>query len=214
MAITTDDMVFLHIPKTGGMWVSNILRRISQVSIIGHEHNHFPQLLQMYDEEWYKRRYIFTMVRHPITWYQSRWAFRVKYGWKAGHPLDFNCATNDFHSFVESVLKYKPSGWLTWLYEQYIDSVPGGIDYIAKLENGISEIHHILKEANVVYDKELLNNIPRINDSDMGGYSSKYWAKYTPQLFDKVMAVEHKVISRYYHDFEINPNDHIGPRPW
>lgn len=214
MAIASDKLVFLHIPKTGGVWVSYALRKTGEYSMIGHQHSHFPQLLQLYDEEWYKQRYIFTMIRHPITWYQSRWAFRVKHGWRLGHPLDFNCSTNDFHAFVENVLKFKPDGWLTWLYEQYIENVPGGIDYVARLEKGVDEVKHVLAEAGVEYDPKLIENIPRVNDSDMGGYSSKHWAKYTPELFDRVMAVENKVISRYYSDYEINPNDHVGPRPW
>jgi hypothetical protein len=214
MAIASDKFVFLHIPKTGGVWVTYALKQAIQTSMIGQQHSHFPQLLQLYDEDWYKQRYIFTMIRHPITWYQSRWAFRVKHGWRLGHPLDFNCSTNDFHAFVEAVLKHKPDGWLTWLYNQYIENVPGGIDYVARLEKGVGEVKHVLKEAGVEYKDEQVENIPRINDSDMGGHSSKYWAKYTPELFDRVMAVESKIIDRYYSDYEINPNDHVGPRPF
>lgn len=212
MAITDNNkFVFLHIPKTGGMWVSSLLRNIAETSLIGHQHSHFPQLSQFHDNEWYNQRFIFTMIRHPITWYQSRWAFRVKHGWKLNHPLDFNCATNDFHSFVESVLSFKPDGWLTWLYSQYIDNVPGGVDYVAKLESGVDDIKHIFNKIGAKYDTLDMN---RVNDSDIGGYSSKYWAKYTPELFDRVMTVENKIISRYYSDYDINPNDHIGPRPW
>jgi hypothetical protein len=92
--------------------------------------------------------------------------------------------------------------------------VPGGIDYVARLEKGVGEVKHVLKEAGVEYKDEQVENIPRINDSDMGGHSSKYWAKYTPELFDRVMAVESKIIDRYYSDYEINPNDHVGPRPF
>tara|TARA_R110000868_G_scaffold150227_2_gene373234 strand:- start:8105 stop:8749 length:645 start_codon:yes stop_codon:yes gene_type:complete len=214
MAIASDKLVFLHIPKTGGMWVSYAMKRAFDTSMVGHQHSHFPQLLQLYDEKWYKQRFIFTMVRHPITWYQSRWAFRVKHGWRIGHPLDFACATNDFHSFVEAALDFKPDGWLTWEYGQYIDNVPGGIDYVAKLENGVDEIMRVLDIAGVEYDPKIIKSVPRVNDSDMGGHPSKYWAKYTPELFDRVMAVENRVIAKYYSDYEINPNDHIGPRPW
>lgn len=214
MAIASDKLVFLHIPKTGGVWVTFALKRALQTSMIGQQHSHFPQLLQLYEEEWYRQRYIFTMIRHPITWYQSRWAFRVKHGWRLGHPLDFHCSTNDFHSFVESVLKFKPDGWVTWLYNQYIENVPGGIDYVARLEDGVGEVKHVLDQAKIDYDPATIEHIPRINDSDMGGHSSKYWAKYTPELFDRVMAVESKIIDRYYSDFEINPSDHVGPRPW
>jgi len=214
MAIATDKFVFLHIPKTGGVWVTGALRRTTSVAMIGQQHSHFPQLLQLYNEDWFKKRFVFTMIRHPITWYQSRWAFRIKHGWRLGHPLDYHCASNDFHTFVENVLNYKPDGWLSWLYDQYISHVPGGIDYVARLEKGSAEIKHVLTESGTEFDPAVVDNIKRANDSDMGGHSSKYWAKYTPELFDRVMAVESKAISRYYSDYDINPNDHVGPRPW
>lgn len=214
MALASDNFVFLHIPKTGGMWVSSVLRRSATTFMLGHQHSHFPQLLDIKDEQWYNDRLIFTMIRHPITWYQSVWSFRMKSGWKMNHPLDANCASNDFHTFVGNVLKYKPDGWVTWLYEQYINFVPGGIGYIAKIENGSKDLKTALSMANVKYDSSIIDNPHRVNDSDLDGKPSKYWAKYTSELFDRVMAVESKVISRYYGDYIINPNDHVGPRPW
>jgi hypothetical protein len=214
MAIVSDKFVFLHIPKTGGVWVTSALKRITKTSMVGQQHNHFPQLLQLYDEEWYRKRSIFTMIRHPITWYQSRWAFRVKHGWRLGHPLDFNCSTNDFHAFVEAVLTFKPDGWLTWLYSQYIDNVPGGIDHVARLEDGVAGLKRVLGAIDTNYDCAFIDNMPRVNDSDIGGHSSKYWARYTPELFNRVMAVESRIIDRYYNDYLIDPNDHVGPRPW
>ena len=60
----------------------------------------------------------------------------------------------------------------------------------------------------------VIKNVPRANDSDMGGHNSKYWAKYSQGMFDRVMRVERNVIDRYYHNFIINPSDHVGQRPW
>lgn len=214
MALASDKFVFLHIPKTGGMWASSVLRKVSLTFMLGHQHSHFPQLLEFNAEDWYNERFIFTIVRHPITWYQSVWAFRMKSGWKMNHPLDANCASNDFHTFVSNVLSYKPDGWVTWLYDQYIQYVPNGIDFVAKIENGSRDLKTALSMTNIKYDENIIDNLPRINDSDMDGKSSKHWAKYTPELFDRVMAVESKAISRYYGNYDINPNDHVGPRPW
>jgi hypothetical protein len=130
------------------------------------------------------------------------------------HPLDASCASNDFRTFVSNVLEYKPDGWVTWLYEQYIQYVPGGIDFIAKIENGARDIKTAISMSGLKYDEEMIDNLQRVNDSDLDGRPSKYWAKYTPELFDRVVAVESRVISRYYSDYSINPNDHVGPRPW
>lgn len=214
MALASKNFVFLHIPKTGGMWASSVLRRTTNTFMVGHQHSHFPQLLEHYPEEWYRDRFIFTIIRHPITWYQSVWAFRMKSGWKMNHPLDANCASNDFRTFVSNVLEYKPDGWVTWLYEQYIQYVPDGIDFIAKIENGARDIKTAISMSGLKYDEEMIDNLQRVNDSDLDSKPSKYWAKYTTKLFDRVVAVESRVISRYYSDYVIDPSDHVGPRPW
>ena len=215
MVLITDKVLFMHIPKTGGVWLSYAMRRAGmQPIMLGHQHNHFPQLLQLHDEEWYKKYFIFTMIRHPLTWYQSRWAFRVKHGWRLGHPLDLNCASNDFHVFMDNILRYKPDGWVTWLYEQYINNVPGGIDYVARLEYCVEDAIDIFTKANIDFDPSTIYNTPRANDSDMGGFSSKHWAVYTPELMERVLAVESKIIDRYYSDYQIDPNILCGPRPW
>ena len=38
MAIASDKLVFLHIPKTGGMWVSHAMKRAFQTFMVGHQH--------------------------------------------------------------------------------------------------------------------------------------------------------------------------------
>lgn len=215
MALATDKFIFLHIPKTGGVWLSYAMKRAGlPVTMLGHQHSHFPQLLVLHDEDWYKKHFIFTMIRHPLTWYQSRWAFRIKHGWRIGHPLDFNCATNDFHTFVDLALKFKPDGWVTWLYEQYINNVPGGIDYVARLEYCADDAVKIFTQVDAKFDEEKIRGTPRANDSDMDGFSSKYWAVYTPELMERVLAVESKIIDRYYSDYQIDPRILCGLRPW
>jgi hypothetical protein len=214
MALATDDYLYLHIPKTGGVWLSYILRKISKPVEVGHQHSHFPYLLNIYDEDWYKQRSIFTMVRHPVTWYQSRWAFRMKHGWQSNHPLDFNCASNDFNQFVKNCLDYKPDGWYTHIVDLFTNNVPGGLRHTIRLEDGINGIMKAFDKIDLNYDVNVIKNVPRANDSDMGGHNSKYWAKYSQGMFDRVMRVERNVIDRYYHNFIINPSDHVGQRPW
>lgn len=204
----------MHIPKTGGVWLSFILRRISNPVEIGHQHSHFPQLLQIYDQEWYKDRFIFTMVRHPVTWYQSRWAFRMKHGWHSSHPLDYNCASNDFNQFVRNALEYKPDGWYSFEIDQFMSNVPGGVKHVIRLEDGLNGVIKALDKIDLKYDINVIKSVPRVNDSDMGGKNSKYWAKYEPDVLKRVLQVERQVIDRYYSGYNISPTDHVGQRPW
>lgn len=205
MALATDKSVFLHIPKTGGIWVRQAIKECGiTCDEIGDQHSHFPQISKLKDKGYYDNKFIFAFVRHPITWYQSRWAFRMKYGWRAQHPLDFNCASNDFTVFVENAIRFKPTGWVTWEYSNYIDTVPGEIDYVGTTENIVNDLITILSSAGERFDALAIRSLNRLNNSDMDGYSSSYWAKYTKDLLNKVLEVESAVIDKYYSKCDID----------
>jgi len=204
MAIYSPKLVYLHPPKTGGTYITHLLRKTTKVTDLGHQHINFPELYRIRKEEWFSDKYIFTTIRHPITWYQSRWAFRIKTGWKAQHPLDFNCASNDFCTFVENVLKYKPDGWFTHIMQGYTTLVPNGVDKVIRMEDGLSNgLLDVMDSLNIKYNKKMFDNMEKANASQ----SKK--ARYTSELFDRVMKVESNIIDRYYYNFGINPNDHI-----
>ncbi len=210
MALASRSSLFLHIPKTCGMWIRHVYKvnKIEHCEI-GDQHSHFPYLLKFNSDEFYKSIYTYAFVRHPLSWLQSRWAFRMRYGWKAQHPLDYNCASNSFTTFVENVLRYKPDGWVSYEYKNYIDSVPGGIKFVGRTEFLIEDMATAMTAAGEAISLDSLRDIPRINDSDLDGKSSKHWAKYTPKLIDRVIGAENEIIHRYYRDYKINPDDYI-----
>lgn len=215
MPLVTDKCVFLHIPKTGGVWVKHIMLALGLKPIdMGHQHEHFPAIFRFEPKEFFKDRFVFTMVRHPITWYKSRWAFRVKHGWQSRHPLDWNCATNDFHEFVEKVLKVAPDGWCSSLFNTYTDDDDNLVDFVGKTENLVDDFLQAMRMAGHDVDEDKVRSMAAANSSAMSGLSSSHWAKYTPELFDRVMAAESSLIQRYYWDHEIDPNDHCGPLPY
>lgn len=204
MALILPKSTFLHIPKTGGIWVRNAIKRANINTVeYGEQHSHFNELLKYRDKQFYKKKLIFTFIRHPLSWYQSRWAFRVKHGWRMRHPLDFNCASNDFHVFVKNCIKHKPGGWVTWLYQSFIDNAPGDV-FVGKQENLANDLVKALENAGEVFDEELIRDTGKVNTSDMHGKSSKDMAVYTADLIDEVLDVEKFIIDKYYSD--INPS--------
>jgi hypothetical protein len=213
MALVTEKSVFLHIPKTGGIWIRHAFYACKiHYAEVGKEHTHFPELLELKPHGYYNDRFIFAFVRHPLAWYQSRWAFRIKSGWCAAHPLDYNCASNDFRTFVDNALKYRPTGWVTKEYNNYINTIPRQINYVGRTENIVEDTLESFKLAGEKYDEKIIRSIIRANDSDLDGKPSKYWATYTPELADRVMKVEHEIIERYYNNSIVNPADLCGPR--
>jgi len=204
MALILPKSVFLHIPKTGGIWVRNAIERTNIKTFeFGEQHSHFNELLKYRDKQFYEKKSIFTFIRHPLSWYQSRWAFRIKHGWQLRHPLDFNCASNDFCTFVKNCIEYKPEGWVSWLYQSFIDKAPKNV-VVGKQENLAGDLIDILHGAGEIFDEQLMLSTNRANESNMHGKSSKEMAVYTTDLIDEVLDVEKLIVDRYYSD--INPS--------
>lgn len=103
----TDGSEFIHIPKTGGSWVSEVLHDNGLVAeYLGHKHADYDLNLfhgrlapkrvpatyartilerarsrrtgQPFREP---RVYRFAFVRHPLSWYESHWKFMQGLGW-------------------------------------------------------------------------------------------------------------------------------------
>lgn len=205
MALLIDDKaVFLHVPKTGGTWFRHAMSQNGiKFEEIGEQHNHFPYILNLMPNGFYDDKFIFAFVRHPLTWYQSRWVFRAQHGWHLEHPLDFNCASNDFLDFLDRVFAYKPTGWLTHLYGMYINEIPNDIDFVGHTETLADDCVKVLKMIGVKFDEEKFRGTPRINQSGLDGMPSGYWAKYSSEWLDKVIVMEQTVISRYYVNYDI-----------
>lgn len=209
MALVTDKIIFLHIPKCAGTFIRHAFKYLKlQYHEIGEQHTHFPELLEYNPESYYDNKFIFTFIRHPLTWYQSRWAFRMKNGWKLQHPLDRVCASNNFMSFIEASLEHFPDGWVTHEYNNYINTIPrGAITFIGRTEFLLNDLVYVLNtsgQCNIT--KEQLSAMPIINDSNLDGRPSHYWAKYTKILADRVLHAERQIIKCYYNDITINPN--------
>lgn len=222
MALVADKFMFLHIPKTGGMWIRHAIKVLGIDHFeVADQHTHFTKngendrLLAAHSKEFYKNKFIFSFVRHPLSWYQSRWAFRMKHGWRPSlHPLDFNCASNDFAVFVDNAIRYRPTGWVTEEYTNFIDNVPWPINFIGRCENIVEDLITALKLSGEDVDESLVRSIPKINDSDLDGKPPKFWAPYTIELIDRVLATESVPITRYYSDYKLEIDAWCKPRPY
>lgn len=217
MPIVTDKCVFLHVPKTGGTWVKHAMTVLGLNPIdMGDQHEHFPHILKYESAEFFEKRFVFAMVRHPITWYQSKWAFRLKHGWQPQHPLDWECASNDFHQFVDNLISFAPTGWCTWLFDAYtnpprVNGRRSFVNYVGRMENLVEDFITAMKLAGHDINVNKTRAILTTNSSKMDEFDSKDLAKYTPQLYNRVLAVENNAIQRYYRNYPIDPSAHCGP---
>jgi hypothetical protein len=105
-----DGSEFLHIPKTGGTWVANVLGKLGIIDRhVGHKHATYDfnlfgdrlgnarqlatECVSMAVSRTWERlrgksggserssRFRFCFVRHPLTWYESWWKYMSARGW-------------------------------------------------------------------------------------------------------------------------------------
>lgn len=69
MPLVTQDLVYIHMPKTGGTWVANVLLKLLQAKQVGDGHG--PSMPG-------EGRVVFGTVRDPWTWYVSWWLHALR----------------------------------------------------------------------------------------------------------------------------------------
>ena len=205
MAICGDNFLFIHMPKTGGMWVTCVLKYLaSSAYLFGEKHDSFPDLYKYGNESFFQDKYTFVFVRHPIYWYMSRWAFRLKVdGWDMVHCLDYNCASNDFNQFVRNVHKKYPKGWFNTEKKYFVDNVPK-LDFVGRTEYIRQDMKKILKSINIVDYCDVVDESEVMNSSDIDGMQSSRFVKYTRETMDMVLNSNEEFINKYYADFVLD----------
>lgn len=199
----------MHIPKTGGSYIRKI---IELLYINGEEkdlhHSRFPELLNHIPINDLANKTVICFIRHPLTWYQSRWAYRLStpLGW-LGNCLDFSCGSNDFNVFVNNCIDYTKgnNGWASEKMGSYINNIPSGIKtFIGKQENLHSDLISALIKCGAIISETDLPISPRLNMSLNDKKSAHIIAKYDQNTYERVLQADGKFIERYYKDVIID----------
>ncbi len=203
--------IFLHIPKTGGNWIADVLEDQNLVfAHFGEKHANLTQILEF--EKWFrvtskyskpnKPFFKFCFVRHPLTWYESWFKMQTTQGWpnwgddsNIWHPnamLD-GLDSPDFEIFITNVLKRRP-GYVTELYGWY--TTPG-IHFVGRYENLADDLITVLKFLNVRFDEEKLRKFKPVNVSKPADIR---WAQV---LQETVERTEYAAFKRFGYRTEI-----------
>jgi hypothetical protein len=216
MGLALEHSYILHIPKTGGTHV----RALLDVNDIKYKRSDFgiectgaQQLINKkrcshcipYDDVNYRnRKNRLVFLRHPLTWYQSYWAFRVMHTQPGGDPilawridpnhdgsgpciLDVKAHSNDFKTFIDNVIANFPHGCLSEAFQVYIDEC----NHIGRMESLEADLEGFL----LLYEnKKLENTISIINK---GNAEFKAQARYTRNQATKILEIEKDIITGY-----------------
>src|ERR671926_959520 len=88
--VITDHFIYLHMPKTGGTFVENVLNRLlagkgglylDTQTLTGRQHENIREVAPAFAD----KKILFT-IRNPYDYYVSRYEFNWKY--KVNHVLD------------------------------------------------------------------------------------------------------------------------------
>jgi len=190
--LLSNGAVFLHTPKTGGTFISRVLKKLDLVhKSVGGDHIEFDRLF------WYDRfhhdnkvfrnlirrslgwlpkinpnGFVFCFVREPLAWYVSYWRYMHGRDWR---PL--GDAHNPYHWSPLSLLNglgdsdfntfmhnvnRKRPGFVTELYGWYVRP---GISFVGKTENLQRDLVKVLQMMELDVDVETILSMPPQNES-------------------------------------------------
>jgi len=138
--IIENKVVAYHLPKTGGIWVTKVLRENYHTEICGLQHG-TPQQVHHSWSQHQKLPYpdpltlsSFFVTRHPASWIESYWRYRTGeagpgpwphfYDPHITAPLD-DQGDPDFNQFVQNYLE-NLGGYVTQIFQSFALSALGG----------------------------------------------------------------------------------------
>lgn len=125
------DLLFTHVPKTGGRFVERLLtQHLGGSKVPGGRHLTYRRM--QLDRAPTVRVLV---VREPLDWYRSYWAYArgvttnqwawpIWEGGKASHPsreLDIRCGHRKFEGFILNVLNEFPNGFVRGMYCDFLN---------------------------------------------------------------------------------------------
>jgi hypothetical protein len=186
--------VFIHVPKTGGVWVEKAMKAAGiKTSRFGHEHGVYDRMIEeeMTFNGWIPSRIArrihrgmrrmgfekqpprrFCFVRNPLTWYESFWRYKIDLNWqhwgREKRPAYWhpNSALNglDSDDFNEFMWKVM-SKRPGYASELLMRFANPEVDFVGRTENLADDLVTILRKLEIPFDEAELRATTRTNES-------------------------------------------------
>lgn len=136
MSIRLPNSCFVHIPRTGGLWLGEVVARlgIEHQVLRGDVDSHFT--FKQLPENW-RRLKSFGFVRLPVAWIKSRWSHMAEHNMEPSHYRHYGvhrlfdvCFRSTFIETLETILSEHP-GLVGTVYQEMLD----GVDRVYRTED-------------------------------------------------------------------------------
>ncbi len=214
MAFVLPSATFLHIPKCGGSWV------VQALAAAGLPVQEKPKGSRHAIAET-EGRFVFTFVRHPLTWYPSFWNFRWQEAESRGQSLseglpevsrradvaldaclvDEHGRPRSFADFMEQCVTHH-AGWLSHQFALYASKA----HFIGRQESLCDDLLAALRRMEVAFDADGIRRLPKVNEAN-----SKYCAAYPHRLAERLLAAEWAAIEAFYDSAPTPPARPLPP---
>lgn len=137
----------------------------------------------------------FGFVRHPVTWYESYWRYRMTHGWESlTHDIDEHCRSHNLEVFVNNVVEMYP-GWLSRGFEHWLGPDLSSLAFVGRYENVINDLCEALTKFGETFDERTIRSHARVNVGDRSAMPAE---PLTERLKERIEASEHRIIERFY----------------
>src|ERR1700722_8386556 len=148
----TKRMIFVHMPKTGGSWMTQAVRSagvptwapdpLGDRSYSEHGHADLRDV-------GVNDRFSVAFVRHPLDWWRSYWGHRMRAGWDPANGLDDTVASDDFNDFNDFALKVvdRSPGSFDQLVQRFVGLPSPSVDFVGRFEYLIDDACEALRLA-------------------------------------------------------------------
>jgi hypothetical protein len=198
-AVVNDELVLLHVSKTGGTWATHAIIeagvRVTDPQVADPD-EHYAQKGHVRLDQIERRDELFTIafVRHPLDWWRSFWAHRMREGWIfPDHEIDSHASSDDFDDFIEQVIENLP-GFCGALFERFTGPVDDQVCFTGRYENLVDDLVDALTLAGQRFDAPKLRAFPPRNVGDERYVS----VRYRKDLVRRLAKAEAAATERWY----------------
>ena len=162
MTLVVKNALMIHLPKTGGSFLREVIRKFDPTAK-EYKQQGIHRKLDIVKKE-YDHNFTFSIVRHPISWYESAWKHiksvnhrNDKWGNRDPHPLSDldKVFDKNFSTFIDNVIREMP-GYYSKALEEYLGKDFNEVDFIAKTETLYDDAAKLLDILGIKYDINII----------------------------------------------------------